>query len=223
MNYTTAGSREPSARSAFTLIELMVVIAVLALLMGLLLPALGRARMLTRIVRAHSDLRQIGMALETYRSDHEEQLPPARFSCSSDWDFPLPIELAEGRYLPAGEIEGFDIVDYRDEFKPEVTYCYRAPGSAYINDTRLKENASFVYVPNDFPRCESSMGKYHFDPKTSPVRWIIWSVGPRPESSKTAADRGDGPLPRIYSYSGAGDTGYIWHALDSDGTIHMSP
>jgi len=56
----------------FTLVELLVVIAILA---SLLLPALGRARETARATVCASNLRQAGVALHLYASDHDGKLP----------------------------------------------------------------------------------------------------------------------------------------------------
>jgi len=59
----------------FTLIELLVVIAVIALLMAILLPALGRVRKQARAVACRANLRQWGAILACYVADSEGRLP----------------------------------------------------------------------------------------------------------------------------------------------------
>jgi prepilin-type N-terminal cleavage/methylation domain-containing protein/prepilin-type processing-associated H-X9-DG protein len=63
------------ARPGFTLIELMVVIAIIAVLIGMLLPAVNSAREAARRARCCDNLMQLAIALESYDSTHET-LPP---------------------------------------------------------------------------------------------------------------------------------------------------
>jgi len=64
-----------SARRGFTLIELMVVIAIIGVLMGLLMPAVQRVRESSRRAECKSNLRQIGLCIMLYGEDYEETYP----------------------------------------------------------------------------------------------------------------------------------------------------
>lgn len=62
-------------RSAFSLVELLVVVSTLALLIGLILPALRRARAMAKQTVCQGRLRQWGLAFEAYAVDYEGLYP----------------------------------------------------------------------------------------------------------------------------------------------------
>jgi prepilin-type N-terminal cleavage/methylation domain-containing protein/prepilin-type processing-associated H-X9-DG protein len=63
-------------RKAFTLVELLVVIGIIALLVALLFPALSRARGAADRAKCLSNMRQLGHALVMYVSENRNRLPP---------------------------------------------------------------------------------------------------------------------------------------------------
>jgi len=77
-------------RPGFTLIELLVVIAIIAVLAAILFPVFARAREKARAATCMSNLKQLGLALEMYSSDHDDLYPfavdPADANLPQIWD-----------------------------------------------------------------------------------------------------------------------------------------
>jgi len=69
---------------AFTLVELLVVISIIALLISILLPSLGKAREQGRRAKCMANLRSMGQAIHIYANDHKDILVPGDFWCG--WD-----------------------------------------------------------------------------------------------------------------------------------------
>ncbi len=72
-------------RKGFTLIELLVVIAIIALLMSILMPALVKARKMTRAVMCASREKQWGAFFLMYTDDFGGSFPPGRNITDGNW------------------------------------------------------------------------------------------------------------------------------------------
>ncbi|MEL6795431.1 MAG: prepilin-type N-terminal cleavage/methylation domain-containing protein [Planctomycetota bacterium] len=104
---------------AFTLIELLVVIAIIALLIGILLPALGKARDSARSTVSLTNKRQIATAMITYATDFNGLFPP-----NMPVNFTDPSDGKQGRRWFAVDVLGDYIPsqDFGDRgFDPDNT------------------------------------------------------------------------------------------------------
>ncbi|MBL8746581.1 MAG: type II secretion system protein [Phycisphaerae bacterium] len=74
--------RKNQPSSGFTLIELLVVVAIIAILIGILLPALGKARVAARMTQVASNLRTVAQGMTAYTADNQ-LFPPSYVYASS--------------------------------------------------------------------------------------------------------------------------------------------
>lgn len=210
----------------FTLIELLVVIAIIAILAALLLPSLSRARLLAKVAKAEGELHGIGNALSVYFEDWEVY-PPARTYCeygdtikAPDWA-ELPPELAEKDYIGHGPPDSHLTSNMIDPFNPDRTYKYLKPGFGFHNHATT---SIAIWVPEDFASGGGGpSGKFHYDPETSPVTFVLWSVGTYGDIGYWRALQMHHPLMRSEWYPGESGRGIIVRARTERGHDVVSP
>jgi prepilin-type N-terminal cleavage/methylation domain-containing protein/prepilin-type processing-associated H-X9-DG protein len=134
--------RDSQPRSGFTLIEVLVVIAIFAVLLGLLLPAVQKVRMTAARLQCANHLRQIGLAMHSHL-DHRGMFPHGGFN-KPPLVFGDPDNRAEWSWayhiLPYLEQEALQKspTDVVDATPVQVYYCpLRRPAVALYGKAKM--------------------------------------------------------------------------------------
>ena len=162
-------------KQAFTLVELLVVIGIIALLISILLPSLNRARALAQATVCQSNLRQLFLATTFYQNDYKQYVPRPNWADPlTGWDDPacwanaLPTELKQkpfgaSAYAPANPQE-----PRRTIFVCPTQNAFHDQSLTYSYNLQLRAAYVIVPVPIDTqaPIKPTMLRNRHFDPLT---------------------------------------------------------
>ncbi|HSI35449.1 MAG TPA: prepilin-type N-terminal cleavage/methylation domain-containing protein [Tepidisphaeraceae bacterium] len=156
MPYRHRGTSAVGRRPAFTLVELLVVIGIIALLISILLPSLSKAREQGNRVKCLSNMRQLGLAMQLYTGDNKGAVPRPSTATGQfeDWIYwQSARDPNEGR-----------LVKYQGDggtFNPEL---YRCPSDSDASGRTYK----FSYTINEY--ISGHVGYNHPCRKLSSIR-----------------------------------------------------
>jgi len=126
------GARTPER--GFTMVELMVVIAIIGALVALLVGAIGPAIRMAQNLQCQNNLKQIATAVINYTADYRGAIPPTQYTGQSGL-FWCNI-LVRGNYLPANDTSNLDT---NTPSPPSVLKC-PAASDTIINNTQSISN-----------------------------------------------------------------------------------
>ena len=127
--------RTKTPRNGFTLVELLVVIGIIVLLMSLLLPAIQKVRSAAYRLICANNLKQMGIALHHFASDHDSQFPSGG--------------------------EGTDPLTLSTMFDLHSTYTYLLP---YLEQDAIASqmNLSFAYNDSNWPGNQTLIDRFGY-------------------------------------------------------------
>lgn len=129
-------------RKGFTLIELLVVIAIIALLLSIIMPALGKAKIFAQEIICKTNLHQYHIATEVYANDFKDRFPDPWTSLYSKMQFSTETE---NRRFCRWHNPAFNLQTYADKTDTDGK-AYAGPYWPYLAATKAHVCPTFANV-----------------------------------------------------------------------------
>lgn len=197
----------------FTMIEILIVLAIISMMIALLMPALTSAKERAKMIQCASNLRQIGQALHIYAHDHDGIMI---YEWDDKWNTALPQwidkvwagHLAFSNYMPPVHKDGRPHGVWRCPSTRPDDYSW-----PYVADYGVYEG-----VAGDPPGQYATISRYIWDGSTDLVRPVRLDRISNPSSALLVADAGS-PKPGTQA-PGGGYLGYF-NILAGDAAPHF--
>ncbi|GHT33435.1 prepilin-type N-terminal cleavage/methylation domain-containing protein [Planctomycetales bacterium] len=131
------------SRPAFTLVEILVVIAVIGMLIGLLLPAVQAARAAARRMQCATQIKQVALAVHNYADVHGV-FPPARFN----YTYPAPTSSKPDRTETIRHSFITFLLPFIEQNTIYQLYDFSVNFQHNINDPATKNHIPFLICPD---------------------------------------------------------------------------
>ena len=215
-----ATTRRRSTTRGFTIIEMIVIVGIIAVLIGLIIPAVGKARRSSAIMQCASNLRQLSTATLNYLANHKDALPQVTGTDPVSGEQVIVGSLFGGK---RGQLAMFGINEWGAQSRPL---------NAYLGTSFSDEDVPVFHCPLDkgqpaqppfLPHIESmydfvgtsyTLNDHALDSERC-TTLIPDSTGGKPGGRMpTVSDPTKtwmiAPLP-IYNYQEGGDRGQRWY------------
>jgi prepilin-type N-terminal cleavage/methylation domain-containing protein len=207
----SCGAAKPQPAKAFTLVELLVVIGIIAVLISFLLPVMGKARESSQRVACASNLRQCYIYSTMYANDNRNALPSLR------WDWPKNVQYTGSvDVIFEGRPTGLGLIAPLDKLPLGIFAC---PRDTHVRDSlaapgpvdNVKNDVSYIWY-----------GGFSADEPGSPSRVLRGSrrkLGDKPNNAPLAWER----LSHVSLFGGRAFHGKYFNVLIMDGHVEAMP